>query len=77
MTWHIRRLPLNHYTVIGVAIAAVVATFLNLILVPQFGINGAALAQTVSFAIWNGLLAYFIYKRLDIVVVPFLPRKQD
>ena len=67
----------ERYTVIGVAIAAVVATFLNLILVPQFGINGAALAQTVSFAIWNGLLAYFIYKRLDIVVVPFLPRKQD
>lgn len=66
----------ERYTMIGVGLAALASTLLNLVLVPRFGINGAAIAQTISFVIWNGMLAYFITKRLGIVTLPFLPQKQ-
>ncbi|MCS3904510.1 O-antigen/teichoic acid export membrane protein [Methylohalomonas lacus] len=50
----------------GVGCAAVVNILLNLILIPRFGINGAAMATAVTLACWNGLLIIAVRRKLDI-----------
>lgn len=39
---------------------------LNYILIPKFGINGAAAATALSLTIWYGLLAWLVLKRLGL-----------
>lgn len=51
----------------GVAVAACCNIILNLILIPPFGMNGAALATALTLVIWNALLAYSARKRMGIV----------
>jgi O-antigen/teichoic acid export membrane protein len=48
---------------LGIAMLVVNLTF-NLILIPRMGINGAALASTISYST-NGLLRLIIYCRLS------------
>ncbi len=55
---------LTAYTVL---IAVIINIGLNYILVPQHGINGAAIATGVSIIIWNGLLAYWTVKKTGYV----------
>jgi O-antigen/teichoic acid export membrane protein len=50
----------------GIAIGALANVVLNLVLIPHFGMNGAALATAVSMIIWNLLLWYFARRRLGI-----------
>ena len=38
----------------------------NLLLIPKFGMLGAATATAISFLVWNGLQAYFAKKELNI-----------
>jgi O-antigen/teichoic acid export membrane protein len=45
---------------------AVLNVLLNLILIPKFGINGAAIATSLSTAAWNMLLNHFVRRRLSI-----------
>ncbi|WP_058308618.1 flippase [Gracilibacillus massiliensis] len=54
------------YSAYGVASAAICNIVLNLLFIPKWGINGAALATTVSLIFWNLLLAYWVRKKLDI-----------
>jgi len=49
-----------------VAVATAVNIGLNLLLIPFFGMEGAAIATLISSAIWNIGGAYFIYKRYRI-----------
>ncbi|SHM59280.1 flippase [Gracilibacillus kekensis] len=39
---------------------------LNVLLIPHLGINGAALATSLSMIIWNFILAYLVYKKLNV-----------
>ena len=39
---------------------------LNLVLVPRFGIVGAALATTISMVVWNVLLVIAVRKKLGV-----------
>lgn len=50
----------------GVGVAAVANIVLNALLIPGWGATGAAIATAVSLALWNILLALFVYRRLGI-----------
>jgi len=50
----------------GVAIAAVVNVALNAILIPLWGMNGAATATATSLVVWNLILAVQVVRRLGI-----------
>lgn len=56
----------EHHTARGVAVAAASNILLNLMLIPYFGILGAAAATATTFFIWNILLFYSAYKKLDL-----------
>jgi O-antigen/teichoic acid export membrane protein len=47
----------------GLMIAAVCSFILNLILIPPFGMIGAAIAAASGLVIWNLLLTWFVYRR--------------
>lgn len=61
--------------------SAVLSLLLSFLLIPYFGMNGAALASTVSVAVCSGWLAVLVAKHLKIVPVafpiPFLRRNRD
>jgi O-antigen/teichoic acid export membrane protein len=66
---------------VGVGIGLLLNILLNLLLIPPLGINGAALAQTVSLVTWNVVLIVRVYQRLGIYSTAlgnmrFLTRKQ-
>jgi len=50
----------------GVAIAAVVNVALNAILIPLWGMNGAATATATSLVVWNVILAMQVVRRIGI-----------
>lgn len=59
------------YTAIGVTISAVLNVSLNYLLIPIWGIEGAATATVSSNMLWNILMVYFVYKKLKIYATPF------
>jgi O-antigen/teichoic acid export membrane protein len=50
----------------GVAVSAAVNIMLNALLIPKWGINGAALASAISLVLWNVVLIRYILRRLGI-----------
>jgi len=50
----------------GVAVAAALNVVLNFLLIPQFGIEGAAVATGISVMLWNLLLLYWVRRRLGL-----------
>ncbi len=50
----------------GMMIAASVNICLNILLIPELGMTGAALATAISMFIWNAILRSYVKKRLDI-----------
>ena len=58
-------------TVRGMLVAMVVNVALNFVLVPVYGINGAAIATAISYLLWNAVLRYFVRKRLCIESAAF------
>ena len=53
-------------TMRGMFIAFVVNVVLNLVLVPEYGMVGAATATAISIFILNAVLRYYVKKRLGI-----------
>jgi len=55
-------------------IAALLNLILNYILIPQYGINGAAIATAISRILWNLMCIVYIYRKLGVLVMyfPFL-----
>ncbi|ADI15824.1 flippase [Truepera radiovictrix] len=51
-------------TALAVGLSATLNILLNALLIPPFGINGAAAATALSTLTWNALLATFVYRRL-------------
>jgi len=60
MTGHERQ------TAYGMSVAAVVNIFLNVLLIPRFGMFGAAIATACSIVVWNILLWHAVRKHLRI-----------
>lgn len=58
-------------------IGAVVNILLNLILIPRFGIEGAAVANAVSMVAWNIVCTFYIKQKFGfyIVYIPFVNTK--
>jgi len=54
-------------------VAALINIVLHIILVPLAGVLGAAIASTLSLIMMNVFLAYFVWLRLNIWTIPFLP----
>ena len=40
----------------------------NIILIPLYGITGAAIATTLGIIMWNLLGVYYVYKKLNISI---------
>jgi len=59
----------------GLALGAVFNVAANLVLIPLWGMNGAALATSMTFVIWNSLLASEVAKRLGINSTAFWRRQ--
>jgi len=59
-------------TALGVGVAAALNVVLNLVLIPPFGIEGAAVATAISTTVWNVLLAQRVYARTGLIsfVIP-------
>jgi O-antigen/teichoic acid export membrane protein len=59
--------------------AAVLNIVLNLILIPRYGIEGAALSSAISMVYWNALSIVFIKKIYNIFTpyIPFFTYKKD
>jgi len=51
----------------AVAIGAVLNIILNVLFVPKFGMEGAAVASAVSLITWNILMFFWVYKRTGVV----------
>ncbi|RRQ20155.1 flippase [Guyparkeria sp. SCN-R1] len=53
-------------TMRGMLIAMGVNVVLNVVLVPMYGMNGAAIATATSLFLWNAVLRHYVRKRLSI-----------
>jgi len=51
---------------------AVINLLLNLLLIPRFGVTGAAVATTVSVAFQNLYASYQVYRKINILTIPWL-----
>jgi len=56
--------------------SAIANIVLNILLIPRFGILGAAAATAFSVALWNIILGVRIYQRLKLVPGPLLVRSR-
>ncbi|MDZ7736301.1 MAG: polysaccharide biosynthesis C-terminal domain-containing protein [Gammaproteobacteria bacterium] len=60
------------YSSAGVAIAALANIVLNALLIPPFGMIGAAVATAISLLIWNILLCWWVYRLTGLVSLAYL-----
>ena len=51
---------------VALAIAVAVNVVVNLVLIPVWGVDGAALGAAVNTLLWNALLAFRVYRKLGI-----------
>ncbi len=59
------------YAVIGIFVKG----FLNLILIPLIGINGAAFATVIGFAVVAGLTVFAVHSKVKLIEYPFYLRR--
>lgn len=64
-------------TLRGVAVAAVTNIVLNVLLIPPFGIEGAAVATALTLAVWNIILWRFARLRLNVNSFALWPRRKE
>ncbi len=50
----------------GAAVAVIVNVVLNAVLIPAWGVVGAAVASTLTLLLWNLLFAVFVYREMGI-----------
>jgi O-antigen/teichoic acid export membrane protein len=52
---------------VGIAAGAGVNLLLSALLIPHWGVNGAAAASAIGLIVWNVVLAVFVWKRIGIL----------
>ena len=45
---------------------------LNIVLIPKYGINGAAIASSISLILWNVISFSYIYRKYNISTIWFI-----
>jgi O-antigen/teichoic acid export membrane protein len=60
-------------TVVASGLAALVNLALNLVLIPPFGIGGAATATMTSLVLWNAILVHRVWRRTGVISVAWWP----
>lgn len=60
----------QNVTAVVLGAAAVLNLVLNLLLIPPFGMHGAAVATASSTIVWNVLLTHQVWRRLGILAFP-------
>lgn len=68
---------LEKYTARSVALGAGINVVLNVVLIPKYGVNGAAVAGGVSMIAWNGMMFYYVRKLLGFWAGPFFWHVSD
>jgi O-antigen/teichoic acid export membrane protein len=56
----------ERFTLSGQVISVLTNVVLCVFLIPRFGAVGAAFAVAVSIGVWNVVLAYFVFIKLNI-----------
>lgn len=56
----------ERYTLRGVGVSTILNIVLNIILIPKYGITGAAVASALTLVVWNLMLVYFVARKLGI-----------
>lgn len=59
-------------TLLGMQISLAVNVITCLLLVPDFGVIGAAIAFCSTKIVWNGVLLFYLYKETGLSTVPYL-----
>jgi len=54
------------YTIIGMGVSVVLNIVLNLLLIGDYGIEGVAVATSVSLATWNLIMLYYLMKKTGL-----------
>jgi O-antigen/teichoic acid export membrane protein len=57
-------------TLRGLTIATVINVGLNAVLIPSYGVSGAAIATLVSTLVWNVLLGRSVRRLLGVACTP-------
>jgi O-antigen/teichoic acid export membrane protein len=55
----------------GVGLGAVMNFGLNILLVPRWGLIGAAAATTTALVVWNSVLVWYVFRRLGLYATVF------
>jgi len=61
---------------VSAAIAAGINITANAVLIPRYGMEGAAVATAISMVIWNGLMGYYVFHYLKIIPSALGPAKR-
>ncbi len=56
----------ERYTVSAITVSSVITVLLSALLIPRWGVEGAAIATTISLLVWNILLIVQVRRRLGI-----------
>jgi O-antigen/teichoic acid export membrane protein len=56
----------EHFAARGFGLGAASNLLLNAVLIPPFGIVGAAVATSTSLVVWNVMLAIYVYRLLGL-----------
>jgi O-antigen/teichoic acid export membrane protein len=61
----------QRFSIYSLGGGTIINILLNIILIPRFGMNGAAIASSAGLITWNIMMYFFVRKRLDIRTTPF------
>lgn len=64
-------------TLRAISTAAIVNVVLNAVLIPIYGLLGAAFATMIATIIWNVLMAVSVYRRLGLIPGPIRPKRKS
>jgi O-antigen/teichoic acid export membrane protein len=56
---------------VAAGVGALASVLLSAVLIPSWGIEGAAVAAATSMVLWNGLAVFYVHRRLGIHTMPF------
>jgi O-antigen/teichoic acid export membrane protein len=56
----------QQFSIFSLAISTAFSIIVNIILTPKFGLVGTAISTTISVAMWNCLMYFFVRKKINI-----------
>jgi O-antigen/teichoic acid export membrane protein len=56
----------------AIGLGLLLGVALNFLLIPRFGLEGAAIATAISMVVWNGMLVWLVWLRLKVNMFGFV-----